>query len=314
MKQVAVAVIGFGHLGRWHVQKADQLENANLIAIVESSTEGQKKAKEHYPHVEVVADVKDIITEIDAAIIVTPTSTHFELCKYLLSEKKHVFCEKPLCSTYEEAKTLSIDDQILQVGHSERCHMIWDKVRPKFEKLPSPKTIKISRYAAFKGRATDVDVVQDLMIHDLDLLLYLFPGKPEKVKSIGHKIRTDKWDHVTSIFTYKNGDIAILTVGRNHVKEERSLEVMSAHGCEFVNLFSNQYLEANDSNFGKGEFVKVEEYQKRDHLLIEQEQFYHSILNNQKPVVDYHAGKQAVYYVDMVNRSLSEQKEVQLDQ
>jgi predicted dehydrogenase len=161
--KVKVAVVGHGHLGRWHTQKADQLEDSELVAIVEPYN--QEEIRKQYPHVKVVNQLKDVIDEIDAAVIVTPTSTHFELTKYCLEHKKHVFCEKPLCSTYEEAQALGefTSGLKLQVGHSERCHQVWESVSPLIDKIEGKKTLKINRFAPFKGRATDVDVVQDLM-------------------------------------------------------------------------------------------------------------------------------------------------------
>jgi predicted dehydrogenase len=306
MNKVNVAVIGYGHLGKWHTQKAHGIDNSNLIAIVEAYEPNQKAAKEAYPDVKVVSSVSEVMDEIDAAIIVTPTSTHYELVKELLQNDKHVFCEKPLCSTHEETVDLKnyLKEQTVQVGHSERCHQAWDKLKNQFAKDTSKKTIKITRIAEFKGRATDVDVVQDLMIHDIDLMLYLFNAKPVKVSSLGHKIRTTKWDHVTSHFYLDNGDEVIITSGRNHVREVRALEVMSQAGCIEVDLFANKIaIGTNDVN-ADGTYVTTEGYEKRDHLLIEQTAFYNSILKKSEPMVTYNDGVNAVYLVTKVNESL----------
>jgi predicted dehydrogenase len=314
MSKVNVAVIGYGHLGKWHTQKAHGLDNANLVAIVEAFEPNQKAAKEAYPEVKVVSSINEVMDEIDAAVIVTPTSTHYELVKNLLENGKHVFCEKPLCSTHEQTLDLKnyLKDQTLQVGHSERCHQAWEKLKEKFKTDTSRKTIKITRFAAFKGRATDVDVVQDLMIHDIDLMLYLFGSKPVKVSSIGHKIRTDKWDHVTSHFYLENGDEVIITSGRNHVREVRALEVMSEKGCVEVDLFHNTISNGTNDVYADGSFVQTETYEKRDHLLIEQENFYTSILNKSEPMVTYQDGVNAVYLVTKVNESLETTGAVEL--
>ncbi|MAX65539.1 MAG: Gfo/Idh/MocA family oxidoreductase [Bacteriovoracaceae bacterium] len=314
MNKVKVAVIGYGHLGKWHAQKADALENSELVAIVEPMEANRSAAKEAYSSVEVVADVKEIMDRIDAAVVVTPTSFHYEMVKDLLKNDKHVFCEKPLCSTYEEAIDLKsfLGKSILQVGHSERCHEAWDKLARVFREQKTPRTIKITRQAAFKGRATDVDVVQDLMIHDIDLMLYLFGKKPIAVETIGHKIRTNKWDHVTAHFFLEGGDQVIITSGRNYVHEVRSLEVMSEQGCYYVDLFENSISYATDSKFDDGSFVKKDSYQKRDHLLIEQEKFYDAILDQKEPMVTYQDGVNAVLYVSKVLESLDENKRLTL--
>lgn len=314
MNKVKVAIIGFGHLGKWHTQKAANLEYAELVAIVETFAENIAAAKDQYPNVKVVKSIDDVMEEIDAAVIVTPTSTHFELTKKLLISNKHVFCEKPLCSNVEQANALKefLKDQVLQVGHSERCHEAWELLKHELDHLPNKKTIKISRYAAFKGRATDVDVVQDLMIHDIDLMLYLFSERPSKISSIGHKIRTNKWDHVTSHFYFDSEMEVIITSGRNHVKEERSLEIMSDKGCLFIDLFSNKILKASNDQFDDGSFVQELSYSKRDHLLIEQTNFYESILKNQSPMVTYQDGVNAVYFISKVLESLDDRSIVKL--
>lgn len=312
MSKINVAVIGYGHLGKWHSQKAHGLDDAHLVAIVEPFEANKVSAKEAYPDVKVVDKIEDVINEIDAAVIVTPTSTHYELAKYLLSKGKHIFCEKPLCSTYEQTVDLKnyIGEKVVQVGHSERCHQAWEQLREKFQKLPAKKTIKITRHAAFKGRATDVDVVQDLMIHDIDLMLYLFGERPMSVSSVGHKIRTDKWDHVTTHFRFQSGSEVIITSGRNHVEEVRALEVMSDKGCYKVDLFLNKILFATDSQNEDGSFVEESPYEKRDHLLIEQENFYRSIIDKKAPMVTYQDGVNAVFYVTKVLESLDKEEVV----
>lgn len=315
MEKVKVAVLGYGHLGKWHCQKADALETSELVAIVEKFPANQEAAKKAHPNAKIVSDIKEVISEIDAAVIVTPTSTHFELCEYLVKEGKHVFCEKPLCAFYDEVLTLekSVNkDKVLQVGHSERCHKAWEILKDEFSKIKNPWALKINRVAAFKGRATDVDVVQDLMIHDIDLVLFLMKKTPVKVSAIGHKIRTDKWDSVTATFEYADGSLAFITSGRNHVKEIRDLEIMHSGGCLYVDLFTNEYSLASNDKFEDGSFVKTSSYEKRDHLFIEQEKFYDSILNNKEAMVGFQDGKKAVYLVEKVLESLRENKEVTL--
>jgi hypothetical protein len=140
----------------------------------------------------------------------------------------------------------------------------------------------------------------------------LFGQKPIGVNSIGHKIRTDKWDHVTSHFFFATGDEVIITSGRNHVKEVRELEVMSSSGCHYVDLFTNTIHRGTNSQFEDGTFVKEETYEKRDHLFIEQENFYNSIINNTTPMVTYEDGVNAVYLVTKVNESLDSGKRLEL--
>lgn len=309
MRKVRVAVLGYGHLGKWHCQKVEaHSEFVEFVAIVEKFPAGQEAARGNHPQVKVVSDLKDVIHEIDAAFVVTPTSTHFELVKDLLEHDKHVFCEKPLCSNDLEAvKLKEIAEKksiVLQVGHSERFHEAWEKLREKFQTLPTPFSVRINRVAPFKGRATDVDVVQDLAIHDLDLLLYLFKQKPISIIAHGYKIRTNNWDHASIQITLEDKCEAMVVVGRNAVKEMRDLEVISKDGMVTVDLFANKIYEATASQFEDGTFVKEETYAKRDHLLLEHKNFYHSILESRPAVIGLKDGMNAVHLVDCTLKAL----------
>lgn len=309
MNKVRVAVIGYGHLGKWHCQKVEALKDmAEFVAIVERSPQGQEAARAQHPQVKVVSDLKEIMNDIDAAFVVTPTSIHFELVKELLENNKHVFCEKPLCSNDEEAgKLLSLAKSkkvVLQVGHSERFHEAWERLRDQFQKLPTPYTVRINRAAPFKGRATDVDVVQDLAIHDLDLLMFLFKERPLKIEAQGQKIRTTKWDHANIHVQMEKGCQAFIVVGRNHVKEMRDLEVISKEGMVFVDLFTNKISVASPSQFEDGSFVKEESYPKRDHLLLEHQHFYQSVLKHRPAIVNVTDGVRAVHLIDCALKSM----------
>lgn len=309
MKKVRVAVIGYGHLGKWHCQKVEaQKEVAELVAIVEKFQPNKETALKNHPQVRIENEIVSIIDEIDAAFVVTPTSTHFEIVKILLENHKHVFCEKPLCSNDAEAEELrkiaASKDVIIQIGHSERFHEAWEKLHETFQNIQSPLTIRMNRIAPFKGRATDVDVVQDLAIHDLDLLFYLFKDKPLKISASGHKIRTNNWDHVNIHVTMENKSEAYIVVGRNAVKEVRDLEITSKDGMIVVDLFSNKIYEAIASQFNDGTYVKEEFYSKRDHLLLEHKSFYRSIIENNPSVVRLMDGVNAVHLVDCTLKSL----------
>jgi len=317
MKKVKVAVLGYGHLGKWHCQKVEAHNDvAQFVGIVEKFPANQEAAKINHPNVKIVSDFSEILSEIDAAFVITPTSTHATLVTQLLNAGKHVFCEKPLCSNDEEGlnlkKIAQEKDLILQVGHSERFHEAWDILRDKFQSLPAPFTVRINRVAAFKGRATDVDVVQDLAIHDLDLLSYLFKQKPLRIDAQGLKIRTSKWDHANICVEMEDGCKAYIVVGRNHVKEIRDLEVVSNNGLTYVDLFSNKIFEATNSTNPDGSFVTERSYEKRDHLLMEHFRFYQSILENKRSVVGLKAGLAAVHLVDCALKSMEKGESVEV--
>ena len=316
MAKIKVAVIGYGHLGKWHSQKAESFpEICELKYIVEKFPANMELAKKAHPNTNVVDDISKCIHDIDAAIVVTPTSFHFEIVEYLLKNKKHVFCEKPVTESTSQAlalkELLKLNPVVLQVGHSERFHQAWEKKSNYEQFFSSPAHITLKRVAPFKGRATDVDVVQDLMIHDLDLLVYLFGETPISVDAIGFKMRTTHFDYVTANFRFKSGNRATITVGRNQTKEVRELEISNQSGTLLVDLMKNEISEALGTEAGPV-FVKLETYEKRDHLMLEHKNFYESILFKKAPIISLDDGLLAVKLIDKVLESVKSGKEVLL--
>jgi predicted dehydrogenase len=175
----------------------------------------------------------------------------------------------------------------------------------------APAHITLKRVAPFKGRATDVDVVQDLMIHDLDLLVFLFKETPISVDAVGYKMRTNKYDYMSANFKFKSGHRATITVGRNQTKEVRELEISNTTGTLLVDLMKNEITEARGS-FEGPEFTKTIVYEKRDHLMLEHEHFYDSIINNKPPIVSLEDGVLAVRLIDKVLESADKHSEVTL--
>ena len=316
MSKIKVAIVGYGHLGKWHAEKAKSFpELSELKYIVEKFPAGIEAAKMAHPDVLVVDDISKAIHDIDAAFVVTPTSFHYEIVEYLLKNNKHVFCEKPLTETTAQAlklKELLVGkDLVLQVGHSERFHQAWERKENYKQFFNSPAHITLKRVAPFKGRATDVDVVQDLMIHDLDLLVYLFGETPTSVESVGFKMRTNRYDYVSSNFKFKSGHRATITVGRNQTKEVRELEISNIAGTLLVDLMRNEIQEALGAQPGP-EFVSLDKYEKRDHLMLEHRHFYESIIQHKKPIISLEDGLLAVRLIDKVIESVESGCEVMI--
>ena len=311
MEKVRVAVIGHGFLGKWHAEKAELLADSELVAIVDPRPEAQELASKKYPKAKIVSSITEVIGEIDAAIVATPTSSHYSIVKELLENSKNVFCEKPLTSSLEESHDLlelvKNKNLVLQVGHSERFHEAWEKNDLFNKYLEPPFSVRISRYAPFKGRATDVDVVQDLMIHDLDIIRMVLKKNPLSVSSIGFKSLTDKWDYAESHFDLDDQSRCTIVVGRHSVEEVRKVEFVNKYGKFQIDLLNAKLTWTEDKE------LKTMEYQKRDHLLIEQEEFYQSVLHNACIKVDGEEGKEAVKLVECVLKSLENGERVAIN-
>lgn len=276
MTKIKTVLIGHGHLGKWHAEKVQQSELAELVGIVEFNESAHSEIKQKFPQAKIAKELSQLDIEFHAAIVATPTIFHFEITKSLLESGKHVFCEKPVCHHLEAAmdlKSTSLKHKnlILQIGHSERVHACWENKKiSKF--LKEASFIEIDRVAPFKGRATDVSVVQDLMIHDIDLLLFQCGFDVQEVKAIGIKTLSDKYDCVTAMFEGQNNRLAKITSSRIDPVEKRMLRASHASGVIAIDLFKKEI-----SSFENGKLIEVESYPSRDHLAIEQEHFYRSI-------------------------------------
>jgi predicted dehydrogenase len=304
---IRVALLGYGHLGKWHADKIMANNDAELVAIVDPSPETVSKLKEKGISTPVYRSLEECNVEFDAGVVVTPTSFHYQICKELLSHNKHVFCEKPMTSTFEqslEIESLAKERGVVfQVGHSERFHAIWETVKGKDSYFVGKPLFHLERQAPFKGRATDVDVVQDLMIHDLDILLYLIGEMPMSVRAFGKKIRTDKWDYAEAYFEFASGAHAVIKVGRNYVEEVRDFVLTNEAGTIKVDLFKKTFKEARGN--AEKDFVQEQSYPARDHLLEEHKVFYSAIKGKTKNYVSATDGRAAVFLVEKVLQAIA---------
>ena len=308
---VRVAVIGYGYLGRWHVEKAMQLPECEFVAAVDHGIRAQAQFRFRYPKDTIVTSLEEIENEIDAAIIVTPTSCHFDFLQKLLARKKHIFCEKPLVSSLEEALEIQHlcqnNEVVLQVGHSERFHTIWEKRNEFPEFFVIPGIVQIRRMAPFKKRATDVDVIQDLMIHDIDLMLYLFSEWPASVWARGYKIKTGKWDFVSAHFEFSSARSVTVTSSRCNHKEIRELEIVNESGHFYVDTMDCKYKMAKSSS---AQEIEELSYARRDHLLEEQKMFYRAIGQGSPAVVGINDGVNAIKLAEAVLESLNKGQKI----
>ncbi len=314
MSGIKAILIGHGHLGKWHAQKLSASTQCEFVGIVEPLEAKHDELRSLYPSIEVASDLASFKCPFDAAIVATPTSYHFEVCKQLLEMNKHIFCEKPVTETYEQAKVLfemkrNHPGLIFQVGHSERFHLFFEpeKVSEVGEYLSTKASFRLERQAPFKGRATDVDVVSDLMIHDLDLLLFLTGKKPLSVRAHGFKTLTNRWDQATAHFKFEGGSEATIVVSRTYVREVRYFEAVSALGTLHYDLKDEKRI-----IFNKEANLSEQDFTRRDHLLIEQQHFFDSIANTKPEVVDLLSGMNAVYLVGKVLESMQKDEELAL--
>lgn len=304
--QTRIALLGYGYLGKWHAQKLSSNSNIEFVAIVEPNVSMHQEIKTTYPKVKVVTDIMEVLSAIDAALVVTPTSLHEKHVSMLLEHNKHVFCEKPLAHNYHAANELykmsKLKNKLItQVGHSERCHKIFqDKKQDLMHLVQEDGFCLFERYGAFKGRATDVSCVEDIMVHDLDLMMYVFNPQLVSCSAIGIKSKTTNWDTVQATFQTKNQTYNFF-VSRDAGEERRQMSCFSSKGSVVINFMNNKLTTTENG-------LETSEYEKRDHLTYEQNAFITAIKNNSAPMVSFHDGRVACYLVEVVLQALKTQQ------
>jgi predicted dehydrogenase len=227
MEKVRAAVIGVGYLGRFHAQKYAQLEECELIAVVDARPE-PREAVAAEVGTQALADYRSLLGRIDAVSIVTPTAAHYLIAREFLEAGAHVLVEKPITETPEQARELialaARHGRILQVGHLERFN---SAILGAEEHLRAPRFIECHRLAPYKERGTDVSVVLDLMIHDIDIVQTLVGSAIESIDAIGTPVFSEDVDIANARIRFANGCVANATASRVSLKTERKMRVFS---------------------------------------------------------------------------------------
>jgi predicted dehydrogenase len=230
------AVIGVGYLGRFHAQKYSSLPNSELVGIADPSAAARNAVAAELS-VAAYADYRELLGKVDAVSIVTPTPYHFAVAKDFLEAGAHVLVEKPMTVTIEEGVALieaaRLAKRVLQVGHLERFNAAVQAVQPI---LTIPRFIESARLAPFKHRGTDVDVVLDLMIHDIDLILSIVRSPVVSVDAIGSSVFSKEIDIANARLRFANGCVANATASRVSLKTERRLRLFQDDAYVSVDL------------------------------------------------------------------------------
>ena len=283
------AVVGVGYLGKFHAQKYAGLDDSRLIGVVDIDREkGEKVANEL--GTKYFEDFNEILDIVDAVSIVVPTVNHYKTAKPFLERGVHVLLEKPFAAKIEEAEIL---EQIarekkvcLQIGHLERFNPVFVEFKQLIDK---PKFIEHVRIAPFPKRGTDVDVVMDLMIHDIDMVLDVVREYPDSVESTGVKIITEKVDLANARLRFPSGCIADLTASRVSDKSERKMRIFQSGLYLSLDYATGQArkLEVKKGVISDPENLSPKTFQleKGDSLLAEIKSFLFSVQERKKPRV-----------------------------
>lgn len=308
-KQIRTAVVGVGYLGGFHAEKYALLPTSELVAVVDLDREraesvavrlGTKSYSNH----------KDILGMVDAVSISVPTQCHFDVARDFLLQGTSVLLEKPITTTLEEADELiriaHETGAVLQVGHLERFNPV---VMALEGILTEPRFIESIRIAPFKTRGTDVNVVLDLMIHDIDIIQHLIKSPIKRIDSIGAPVFTEEEDIANARIQFENGCVANVTASRISLKSERRMRIFQSDA--YITLdFQNKKV----AIFRKGEgemfpgipnvAIDQRELDQGDVLKTEIESFLASVAGRTEPVVTGEDGRRALETALLINKKL----------
>lgn len=310
-KEIRTAVIGTGYLGRFHAQKYAELPNSKLVGIVDiDKARAEEIAKE--TNTQPYDDYTELFGKVDAVSIVTPTDTHAEIGKALLTEGIDVLIEKPMTVTTEEAAELVTlakeKGAILQIGHLERFNAAIVALEGR---VNNPVFIESHRLAPFNLRALDVDVVLDLMIHDIDIILSLVDSEIESINATGVPVVSGKVDIANARLTFKNGCVANITASRVSKEPQRRVRIFE-HDAYIAIDYAAQNISISRLDRSKGGLPSIVEeelnIEKVDSLKEEIIAFLNSVTTRKKPAVSGEDGKRAL----MVAAQIQEKTESSL--
>ena len=308
MQKLRTAVIGVGYLGRFHAQKYLQIPDVELVGVFDLNADRAREVATELG-VEPFTTLEPLIGKVDAVTIAASTQAHYELAKHFLSRGIHVHVEKPMTAEVWQAEELcelaEKNNLRLQVGHVERFNKVLTTVK---EQLHKPLFIECHRLAPFKPRGVDVDVVLDLMIHDLDVTMSLVNSKVKSVSAVGTPVLTKTFDIANARIEFESGAIANLTASRVSLTSIRKFRVFQ----------DSQYLSID---FGKGEvslLTKTGEWkdeeiplkhdtwnlEKGDALLEETKSFVECIREKKRPVVSGVDGLVALKLAEQVRADI----------
>ncbi len=307
-----IGVLGAGHLGKIHIRILKEIIEFDLVGFYDSDEKNAASISKEFD-IKAFSSIDELIDAVDAVDIVTPTLTHYDCAVRALKKSKHIFIEKPITNTIEEAKhliSLSLEADVKgQVGHVERFNPAFIAAKPY---CSSPMFIETHRLAQFNPRGTDVSVVLDLMIHDIDIILSIVKSNIKKISASGVAVVSDTPDIANARIEFDNGCVANLTASRISMKNMRKSRFFQRDAYISVDFLEKEVSvvklksingEADplavviDLGKGKGQkqiYFDKPSIQPINAIKTELEYFYESIKNDTVPPVSLDDGYKAL--------------------
>jgi predicted dehydrogenase len=299
MEKIRAAVIGVGYLGRFHAQKYALLEDCRLVGVVDSDAEAVARVATEV-QAPAFADFRQLLGKVDAVSVVTPTPTHYEIARAFLEAGAHVLVEKPISESTEQAERLvgvaRQHGRVLQVGHLERFNPAILAAEPL---LTRPLFIECHRLAPFKERGTDVNVVLDLMIHDIDLVQMIVGSPVASLEAIGTAVFSQEIDIANARLRFDSGCVANVTASRVSFKTERKLRVFVEDAYLSIDLQQKilTVIRKRPGPVSEGQMpaqIEEQSFDQGDALLAEIRSFAAAIRGEQRVLVSGEDGLRAL--------------------
>ena len=310
MSEIQTAVIGVGHLGRFHAQKFYQLENSTLAAVADKDF-GKAQEVAAATSCTPVADYHELLGQVDAVSIVVPTNLHFEVAQKFLCNQSHVLVEKPITTTLDQADTLIAlarqHDRVLQVGHLERFN---PAIVALEKELTEARFIESHRLAPYKPRGTEVNVILDLMIHDIDIILDVVESDVDTIDARGIAVLSDDIDIANARIVFRNGCVANVTASRVSTTTDRKMRIFQNDAylsVDFQNRELAVYRKGQQEMYPGVPNIDVKKTccDKSDALLTEIDSFLSCIANGSLPKVTGQDGKRALQTAISISEQLT---------
>jgi predicted dehydrogenase len=292
-----VAVIGVGHLGKHHARLLAGIDGARLSAVVDPDGE-RARAAAGETGARVLADYRELLDEVDAVTVAAPTELHHEIALPFLQRGVSVLVEKPMTRTLAEADALiaaaAASGATLAVGHTERYNPAVAAVMPF---VTTPRFIEVHRLGVFPDRSLDIDVVFDLMIHDLDIILALVKSEPTAIEAVGVPVLTDKYDIANARLRFSSGCIANVTASR--ISKERVRKIRFFQPDAYVSIdYAEQEVEGYRLKRREGQRPEIQggklPVTREEPLKRELTDFVRAVIDKRRPLVAGEDGRRAL--------------------
>ncbi len=315
MHKLRTAVVGTGYLGRFHAQKYAALPDSELIAVCDTNADTARKIAAELG-AEALTDFRHLAGRVDAVSIVVPTRQHHAVAKWFLENSIHVLLEKPITATVAEARELvtlaTQHEQIFQIGHLERFN---PAILALEDIITEPQFIESHRLAPFNPRGADVNVVLDLMIHDIDIILDMVRSPVRQIDANGVSVLSSDIDIANVRIQFESGCVANVTASRASVKTERKMRLFQ-HDCYITIDFQNKLLDIYRKSDGEQHpgipTIESERhtFDQGDALMSEISSFLDAIRNGRPPVVSGGDGLRALETALAISDKLTEEESV----